>query len=339
MSISRRHFLKLGAAGLALGLSPRLALAAGRAAPGVQRWGRVTHFEADVRLRPDPESGLVRTVKFDDVLPMYGVVGGAGELPHNSVWYRLADGFIYSSWVQPVAREFNQPLAAVAYPGVWAEVTVPYTDARAKPQPGAEVIYRLYYSAVFQVVGRVEGEAGAVWYTIRDKGGQRLYAPARALRPIAPDDLSPISPGVPGKRLVIGLNQQMLVAYEGESPVFQTRVSTGTSWFGEAGALLDFNTPFGEHRVYSKWIADHMRGDDFDLPGVAWVTYFTESGAAVHSTYWHKVYGRPRSHGCVNAPPAAARWVFRWTAPDVPYHPGLARGRGNSTPIFVQYDV
>ena len=238
-----------------------------------------------------------------------------------------------------MARDLNRPLPAVTDPGVWAEVTVPYTDARAKPRPDADVIYRLYYSAVFQVVGRVDDESGAAWYVIRDKGGQRLHTPASGLRPISPDDLSPISPGVPDKRLVISLNQQMLVAYEGDRPVFHTRVSTGTSWFGEGGALMDFNTPFGDHRVYSKWIADHMRGDDFDLPGVAWVTYFTASGAAVHSTYWHNDYGRPRSHGCVNTPPAAARWVFRWTTPDVPYHPGLARGRGNSTPITVQYDL
>ena len=28
------------------------------------------------------------------------------------------------------------------------------------------------------------------------------------------------------------------------------------------------------------------------------------------------------SHGCVNAQPADAQWVFRWTAPVVPYDPG-----------------
>jgi lipoprotein-anchoring transpeptidase ErfK/SrfK len=188
-------------------------------------------------------------------------------------------------------------------------------------------------------VGRAEGADCLLWYIIRDKGGLRLHTPASALRPITPAELAPISPEVRDKRLVVSLDQQMLVAYEGDRAVFRTRVSTGTSWFGDSGAVLDFNTPFGEHRVYSKWIADHMRGDDFDLPGIGWVTYFTESGAAVHSTYWHNDYGRPRSHGCVNAPPEAARWVFRWTTPEVPYYPGLTRGRGNSTPIVVQYEL
>jgi hypothetical protein len=28
------------------------------------------------------------------------------------------------------------------------------------------------------------------------------------------------------------------------------------------------------------------------------------------------------SHGCVNAAPDDAKWVFRWTNPPVPYDPG-----------------
>jgi hypothetical protein len=338
MSLTRRHFLKLGASGLAAGIASGLGLGPALAADG-GRLGRVTHPGIGVRLAPDPESKLIRTLDFDDVLTIYAAVAGIGEFPHNSIWYRILDGYVYSSWVQPVTRKYNTPLASVADPGVWAEITVPYSDARARPLPDAEVLYRLYYSAVFQVIGRTDDASGRAWYTIRDKGGRRMYAPAIELRAIPSTELAPISPNVRDKRLVVSLNKQTLMAFEDDRPVFRTRVSTGTSWFGEAGSLLDFNTPFGEHRVYSKWIADHMRGDDFDLPGVAWVTYFTESGAAVHSTYWHNDYGRPRSHGCVNAPPAAALWVFRWTTPDVPYHPGLVRGRGDSTPITVQYEL
>jgi lipoprotein-anchoring transpeptidase ErfK/SrfK len=28
--------------------------------------------------------------------------------------------------------------------------------------------------------------------------------------------------------------------------------------------------------------------------------------------------GAPRSHGCVNMTPAAAKWLYRWTTPVVP---------------------
>lgn len=47
-------------------------------------------------------------------------------------------------------------------------------------------------------------------------------------------------------------------------------------------------------------------------------------GAAIHSTYWHNDFGRPRSHGCLNCPPEAASWLFRWTMPHVDYIPGSA---------------
>ena len=64
--------------------------------------------------------------------------------------------------------------------------------------------------------------------------------------------------------------------------------------------------------------AGNLAANGFDLPGVPWVSYFTERGVAFHGTYWHNDYGRPRSHGCVNLTPAAAKWIYRWTNPVVP---------------------
>jgi lipoprotein-anchoring transpeptidase ErfK/SrfK len=60
----------------------------------------------------------------------------------------------------------------------------------------------------------------------------------------------------------------------------------------------------------------------YDLPGIGWVSYFASNGAALHSTYWHNDYGRPKSHGCLNCRPEDAKWIFRWTMPHVPYEPG-----------------
>jgi lipoprotein-anchoring transpeptidase ErfK/SrfK len=55
---------------------------------------------------------------------------------------------------------------------------------------------------------------------------------------------------------------------------------------------------------------------------VGWVSYFSSNGAALHSTYWHNDFGIPKSHGCLNCRPEDAKWLFRWTAPLVPYQPG-----------------
>jgi hypothetical protein len=36
-----------------------------------------------------------------------------------------------------------------------------------------------------------------------------------------------------------------------------------------------------------------------------------------HGTYWHNDFGTPRSHGCVNLTPQAAKWVLRWSMPAI----------------------
>ena len=79
----------------------------------------------------------------------------------------------------------------------------------------------------------------------------------------------------------------------------------------------------GQFRLTYKRPTRHMTvgnraNGDFDLPGVPWVSYFTEDGIAFHGAYWHNDFGRPRSHGCVNLSPRAAKWVYRWSQPVVP---------------------
>jgi len=55
--------------------------------------------------------------------------------------------------------------------------------------------------------------------------------------------------------------------------------------------------------------------DDYELSGVPWTSFFTESGVAFHGTYWHDNFGTPMSHGCINMRIDEAKWVFRWTRP------------------------
>ncbi len=82
-------------------------------------------------------------------------------------------------------------------------------------------------------------------------------------------------------------------------------------------------TPAGTHHVLFKTPASRMIGgqgeDYYDLPGVPFPTFFTQSAAAIHGAYWHNDFGHPRSHGCLNAPAPVARWFWRWTEPSAPY--------------------
>jgi lipoprotein-anchoring transpeptidase ErfK/SrfK len=64
--------------------------------------------------------------------------------------------------------------------------------------------------------------------------------------------------------------------------------------------------------------AGNLAYNGYDLPGVPWISYITESGISFHGTYWHNNFGRPRSHGCINLTPQDAKWIYRWTLPSVP---------------------
>ena len=260
----------------------------------------------------------------DLILPITNVtINEDDPQAYNRVWYEVgAQGFVYSGNVQPVRTLLNTPTLAIPSTGQLAEVSVPFTDALHKPDPKSQVGYRLYYETVHRVMSAAASPVdGKIWYQILDdKWDVFYYAPGEHLRLIPDEELAPLSPGIPDdrKRIEVRLNDQLLLAYENDNPVFTTRIASG--------AILrvgTYFTPRGSFMTYHKRATRHMAAGDitasgFDLPGVPWVMYFTESGISLHGTYWHNDFGHPRSHGCVNLTPQAAKWLFRWTSPLAP---------------------
>ncbi len=55
----------------------------------------------------------------------------------------------------------------------------------------------------------------------------------------------------------------------------------------------------------------------YALRDVPYIQYFA-AGFALHAAYWHDVFGKQRSHGCVNLSPIDAHRVFMWTEPAIP---------------------
>jgi hypothetical protein len=121
--------------------------------------------------------------------------------------------------------------------------------------------------------------------------------------------------------LDVSILNQLLVAWEGDRPVFATLVSTGKDGLGDPSRTL--STPQGTFRIQQKHVTTSMDStaadDEFELREVPWVMYF-KGGYAVHAAYWHDDFGRKRSHGCINLSPIDARHVFEWSLPDVPEH-------------------
>ena len=258
----------------------------------------------------------------DLVIPITNTAIGDDESAHNRVWYEAADGgYVYSGSVQPVRTILNQS-QPISLKGALGEISVPFTDVLESLEPNAKVIYRLYYETVHWVTASaVSAVDGSTWYVLLDDKYKAYYhVRAEHVRLIPTEELAPLSPNIPNadKRIEVRLNDQLVLAYEKNNLVYATRSSTGRQL--RSGT---YTTPDGEYITFHKRPTRHMATGDiasngFDLPGVPWVLYITKKGISFHGTYWHNDYGRPRSHGCINLTPQAAKWLFRWTTPTVP---------------------
>ena len=107
---------------------------------------------------------------------------------------------------------------------------------------------------------------------------------------------------IAGRWIDVDLSEQRLTAYEGETPVRTTLVSTG---------LPNTPTPVGQFRIWIKLRYDDMAGADYYIEDVPYVMYFHE-GYGLHGVTWHGNFGHPMSHGCVNLPTPEAEWLFNW---------------------------
>ncbi len=130
--------------------------------------------------------------------------------------------------------------------------------------------------------------------------GQRLrvqYAPSPA------EAMAAAGAPANGKRWIeINLTEQTLTAWQGDVAILHTFVSTGKA-----------TTPTvpGQFSIYQKLDSQHMKGDDYDLPGVPWVMYYS-GDFAIHGAYWHNAFGVPTSHGCTNMIPEEAAALYQW---------------------------
>ncbi len=319
-TVNRREFLKLGAAALTGTLLPRTRGAAASRRSGEMPppapLGRITTWWRQV-IRSEPKLKADWSVSKgrDEVIPLYAAVEGEAPWPTNSLWYRTEGGFIHSGYVHPSHDVQAGVVTALPESGIWTEVCVPIAEARWSPE-SPHVARKLYYDTIYRVVGVTQDEKGAWWYQIQEglTWSPGPYVPATSLRYLPPEALAPISHGHPDKWIQISVPDQTLTCFEGETALFSTPAATG---------LWSTATPRGEFRVLYKRHTRRMIGgegsDRYDLAGVPFPVYFTWNGVAIHGTYWHNDYGRRHSHGCVNLPSSAAKWVFRWVDPRAPY--------------------
>lgn len=110
------------------------------------------------------------------------------------------------------------------------------------------------------------------------------------------------------RRIEVDLSEQRTYLYENEKLVKSWSISSG---------LDGSPTDQGRFRVYAQLYSQNMGREDTTVapfyyqPNVPYVSYYN-ADEAFHGAYWHNDFGNQRSHGCVNMPVDAAKFVYDW---------------------------
>ncbi|GAB4510932.1 MAG: hypothetical protein OHK0046_08340 [Anaerolineae bacterium] len=144
-------------------------------------------------------------------------------------------------------------------------------------------------------------DEGWRWYMIGPNQWVKQTFVAKAQK------LEEMPEGVSGRWVAIDLYEQTLVAYEDDTPVYATLISSG---------LPRTETNEGLFTVWARLERDAMSGatgapNAYALQSVPWVMYFDDS-ISLHGTYWHDLFGYRQSRGCVNLTISDARYVFQF---------------------------
>jgi lipoprotein-anchoring transpeptidase ErfK/SrfK len=320
--ISRREFLKLASAGSLACALKDLRLDRALAESTSIKQGRITFSGMPLYDAPTFRANQLHNFGADSIIDVIAIdENGEQGNPFNSTWYQVDQGYTYSGWVQPVETNYQKPIFNIPEKGQVGEITVPFTDTKRDPYVYAKRGYRIFYGSthwVKRVI--VQRDEKSIWYEIYDFYlKENRYVASHDMRLVPNDELTTLSPEVPDqdKHIVVDLSTQLVTAFEGEKLVFSQRCASG---------VRGTDTPKGEFTTYHKGPSVHMTNEGdaieeetvYSLPGVPWCSFFTGAGNAFHGTWWHNDYGRPRSHGCVNLPSEAAKFIYRWTKPNVP---------------------
>ncbi len=235
-------------------------------------------------------------------------------------WHTQSGGYVRSSrvgdvhhWSQSHGTELND---AVTLPYAFVIANEAY-NYRVSPSGSLGSHHRIPRLSGVALADAPPIMAGGRWAYYRTADGMAVSARQvrRATRQAPPPGTGPAE-----KWIDVDLDEQILVAYEGERPVYTTLVSSGRH--GDDPAH-NFETPEGSYRILSKHVSNTMDGETpngvYSFEDVPWVMYF-QGSYALHGAFWHSHFGWRMSHGCVNLAPLDARWVAYWSDPPLPEH-------------------
>jgi hypothetical protein len=142
----------------------------------------------------------------------------------------------------------------------------------------------------------------------------------------------------PNRWIDVSVTTNVLVLYEGRTPLFVTLVSTGRDRLGDAKTTA--STALGTFTITGKHVtalgADpKVMGDGMHVYDAPWALELS-SGQMLLGAYWHSRFGIENGPGHVQLSPSDALRLFQWAEPELPegWH-GLSTLPKGATPITV----
>lgn len=192
------------------------------------------------------------------------------------------------------------PAEGLPFTMAWILRTVqPSTEPGIEPAEDASYIQRYTRVYIYQTVEIDEDR----WYQIGNGEWVHQYDVAKVTPVEKPADITT------HKWVGMDLYEQVLIAYEGDTPIFATLISSG---------LPQWSTREGVFNVYQRHQRVVMSGANgqpsfYYIEEVPWTMFF-DADIALHGAYWHDGFGYRQSHGCVNMTITDSKFIFDWSA-------------------------
>jgi hypothetical protein len=210
-------------------------------------------------------------------------------------------------------------------PGRWWGISsVDGANLRPQPSTRSTSIGELPNGHPIVVSGWVVGEEvipdNPTWAMLSDA----VFAYSSVLRPVAlPGPPAPpaAATGLSGQWIDMNLMHQVVVAYEGQTPVRVARTSTGRpGWETAPGRYAIQRRVEKETMASTSLIGLDAQRADYKVENVRWTQYFSADGKALHENYWkpRDQFGIPSSHGCAGLVAEDAKFFWDWANIGVP---------------------
>jgi uncharacterized protein YraI len=272
--------------------------------------------ELDLREGPGRHYAAIQSLNYDEPLTLLG-----RYIYKTWLYVSTADG--QKGWVR--INTVDTTGISLAYqpvktPSSYPDVTITLSasvNLRAGPSMNFSKLGKLSYGDPLTLLGQLNDHT---WLYVRTSAGQEgwvqtisVFIDERSLlydyypiqTPPPTETSTPvILPGIEGRWIDIDLSEQMLYANEGATRVAAFQVSTGTDLYP---------TEVGQFHIYVKYLFADMRGNDYYLPDVPFVMYYS-GDFGIHGTFWHRNFGTPMSRGCVNMDIRDSEWLFNWAS-------------------------